>query len=125
MDTVEAGFEASGEILLQVWLLGPKILEITSMGIKEFMDGILFLKGATDTQKSLGKVIIAIISIVYSVGECYRVQKREAVNMFFDIFPVYTSILLQGGGKIMRSPPGGHHQVVRSKFSMRTISPHP
>ena len=101
VDTVEAGFEASGEILLQVWLLGPQILHITNMGMKEFIDGIFFLEDATDTEKSLGKVIIAVLSIVYSVGECYRVQKREAVSMFFDIFPVYISLLLQVIGRVI------------------------
>ena len=101
VDTVEAGFEASGEILLQVWLLGPQILHITNMGMKEFIDGIFFLEDATDTEKSLGKVIIAVLSIVYSVGECYRVQKREAVSVFFDIFPVYISLLLQVIGRVI------------------------
>ena len=101
VDTVEAGFEASGEILLQVWLLGPQILHITEMGLKEFIDGIFMLKDATDTEKSLGKVIIAVLSIVYSVGECYRGQKREAVSVFFDIFPVYISLLLQVIGRVI------------------------
>ena len=101
VDTVEAGFEASGEILLQVWVLGPKIVDISTMGIKEIINGILFLEGATDTQKSVGKVIIAVLSVMYSVGECYRVQKREAVNMFFDIFPVYTSVLLQAIARVI------------------------
>ena len=95
VDTIEAGFEASGEILLQVWLLGPNILDIHKMELNDFISGIFFLEGATDIHKSIGKVIIALLTIVYSVGECYRVQKREAVNIFFDIFPIYISILLQ------------------------------
>ena len=71
------------------------------MGVKEIINGIFFLEGADDTQKSLGKVIIALGCIMYNVGECYRVQKREAVNMFFDIFPVYISILLQAIARVI------------------------
>ena len=101
VDIVEAGFEASGEIILQVWLLGPNILDIKDMGISELISGILFLEDSTVTQKSIGVIIIAVLSIVYCVGECYRVQKREAVNMFFDIIPIYISFLLQVVARII------------------------
>ena len=94
VDTVEAGFEASGEILLQIWLLGPNIMELTDITFQGFINGILVSEGATNTA-SIAKIIFAMISIMYGVGECYRVQKREAVNMFFDIIPIYVSVLLQ------------------------------
>ena len=60
VDTLEAGFEASGEIILQVWLLGPNILDIHDMDLNDFVNGIFFLEGASDTDKSIGKVIIAM-----------------------------------------------------------------
>ena len=94
VDTVEAGFEASGEILLQVWLLGSRIMELKNLGVQDFINGIFQWEGATDTHMSLAKVIFAVLSIMHGVGECYRVQKREAVWMFFDIIPIYASVLL-------------------------------
>ena len=84
VDTVEAGFEASGEILLQVWLLGPQILHITNMGMKEFIDGIFFLEDATDTEKSLGKVIhhCSLVNSVQCGGMLQGTEEGGSQHVF-------------------------------------------
>ena len=127
VDTIEAGFEASGEILLQIWLLGPNIMELTDITFQGFINGILVSEGASTTEMSLAKIIFAVISIMYGVGECYRVQKREAVNMFFDIIPIYLSVLLQVIARVIAfsmffsSAQGSHHKETLAFFSIHII----
>ena len=48
----------------------------------------------TDEQKSMGKLLMSVMSLVLSVASCYKMFKRAALS-YGDLFFVYLSLLFQ------------------------------
>ena len=111
--TLEAGLESSGQLVLQVWLLSavihPLIMKEGFWGvIQKGGSGILYYitfshvpveDEITGIEKSLGKLIITTVSLVFSVAGCYKILKREAFDNVSMVF-IYLSLLAQGGDSI-------------------------
>ena len=55
---------------------------------------------ASIIEKSLGKLLITVISLVISIGGCYKIQKREAFS-FGDMPMVYLSLMVQVVARIV------------------------
>ena len=112
--TLEAGLESSGQLVLQVWLLSavihPMIMKEGFWGvIQKGGSGILYYitfshipvdDAITDIEKSLGKLVITTISLVFSVAGCYKILKREAFDNGSMVF-IYLSLLAQISARIL------------------------
>ena len=48
----------------------------------------------TDEKKSMGKLLMSVMSLVLSVASCYKMFKRAALG-YFDLLFVYLSLLAQ------------------------------
>ena len=94
----EAGIESSGQLMVQAWLISKiffdedkLIQQIEFMGI---IRGMLLSDNATPLEISAGKMLLSIVSVVLSIGGCYRFQKRGAITLV-DMIPIYLSLLTQ------------------------------
>ena len=94
----EAGIESSGQLMVQAWLISKiffdehkLIQQIEFMGI---IRGMLLSDSAKPLEISAGKMLFSILSVVLSIGGCYRFQKRGAITMV-DMIPIYLSLLTQ------------------------------
>ena len=98
-EAIEAA-EASAQLLLQVWLMAPKFNCYYTDGFwtvfRQSIKGTLFVFGEpTSTEdKTLGKFLIAFISITISAFSMYKRTKREAVHTMKSQF-LMASILSQ------------------------------
>ena len=85
----EAGIESSGQLMVQTWLIskiffdqGKQIEQID--GIMGIIRGILLIESANTTEKSAGKMLLSIVSVVFSIGGCYRQGCQMAIARFLD-----------------------------------------
>eukprot|EP00095_Tigriopus_kingsejongensis_P004696 maker-scaffold276_size226481-snap-gene-0.17 protein:Tk04696 transcript:maker-scaffold276_size226481-snap-gene-0.17-mRNA-1 annotation:"hypothetical protein" len=101
--TAEAGLESCGQLVLQVWLLSSDFKFLNDNDFWTLVDktynGIIFFltfsyKPADDIEKSLGKLLMSLIALVFGVSGCYRSLKRGAVKMSNTYF-IYASLLCQ------------------------------
>ena len=101
---LEVGWESSGEVLLQLWILSVaqtrlqemEVLNVLRWSILGFFHHLLLgglIIPANEVQKRLGKLLYSIIMLVKSVGYCYSTLKR-AID-FKDMVCYYLSILTQ------------------------------
>ena len=95
-ETVEAA-EATSQLLLQVWMLASKYDLLYERGrmqcIQDAVIGLfqifLFTPSVTcehEIQKTLGKFLLAFLSIIFSALSMYQRTKREAVQFTSSIF---------------------------------------
>ena len=108
--TMEAGFESSGQLVLQVWILSASLHQIRDLGfwgsIQGGFNGILHfatfskLSAENEVEKSLGKLLLTILSLVLSIAGCYKIQKRGAFSLG-DMPLVYLSLLVQVVARIV------------------------
>ena len=92
---LEAGIESSGQLIVQTWLVS-KIFNDETFSV-EFMGiirGIVLSKSASTIEKSIGKMLLSITSVVFSIGGCYRFQKRRSITLV-DTIPIFLSLLTQ------------------------------
>ncbi len=101
--TAEAGLESCGQLILQVWLLSSDFKSLSKEDFASLVDktynGFIFfltfgLKPADTTEKSLGKMFMSLLALVFGVAACYRTLKRGAVKMSNTFF-IYISLFLQ------------------------------
>lgn len=94
LSMLEAGIESSLQLILQTWLISnlftPGGIDID--GIIGIVRGILLLDSASSLERSLGKMLVSLASVVFSIGGCYRYQKRGSVGLV-DMIPIYISLL--------------------------------
>ena len=107
--TAEAGLESCGQLVLQVWLLSSDFHRLSQEDFWSLLDktynGIVFFlsfsyKSATDAEKSLGKMSMSLIALVFGVSACYRTLKRGALKMSNTFF-IYISLFLQVLARIL------------------------
>ena len=94
----EAGIESSGQLMVQTWLVSKiffdeKLLEQID-GFVGIIRGMVISQSASTTEISIGRMLLSIMSVVFSIGGCYRFQKRSAVTLV-DMIPIYLSLLTQ------------------------------
>ena len=101
--TAEAGLESCGQLVLQVWLLSSDFKSLAREDFGSLVDktynGFIFflsfgLKPAESMEKSLGKMFMSLLALVFGVAACYRTLKRGAVKMSNTFF-IYVSLFLQ------------------------------
>eukprot|EP00094_Tigriopus_californicus_P001992 TCALIF_01920-PA protein Name:"Similar to ANK2 Ankyrin-2 (Homo sapiens)" AED:0.42 eAED:0.42 QI:11/0.75/0.4/0.8/1/1/5/0/1087 len=101
--TAEAGLESCGQLILQVWLLSSDFKELSEESFWGLVDktynGVIFFltfsyKNADDIEKSLGKLLMSLIALVFGVSGCYRTLKRGAVK-FSNTYFIYISLVFQ------------------------------
>lgn len=101
--TAEAGLESCGQLILQVWLLSSDFKELSEESFWGLVDktynGVIFFltfsyKNADDIEKSLGKLLMSLIALVFGVSGCYRTLKRGAVK-FSNTYFIYVSLVFQ------------------------------
>ena len=94
----EAGIESSGQLMIQAWLVSKIFFDenklIQQIGIMGVIRGIFLGKSANTAEISAGRMLLSIISVVFSIGGCYRFQKRGAITLV-DMIPIYLSLLTQ------------------------------
>ena len=103
MTQFEAGIESSCQLVLQTWLISPIILSHGNLvlpGIEGIIRGMLVLDTATALEKSVGKMLLALISVTFSIGGCYRFRKRGAISMV-EMTPIYLSLLAEVTARIL------------------------
>ena len=99
----EAGIESSCQLVLQTWLIAPLILSqgnLTLPGVEGIIRGMLVLDSATAFEKTVGKMILALLSVTFSIGGCYRFKKRGAITMV-EMAPIYLSLLAEMTARIV------------------------
>ncbi len=120
--TAEAGLESCGQLILQVWLVSSTFKQLSEVSFTGIIDMtyngfIHFLsfsaKPATDVERSLGKMFMSLVALVFGVSACYRTLKRGAVQMSNTFF-IYCSLLLQLFARIFSI--GLYFFAVRSFF---------
>ena len=94
----ESGIESSGQLIVQAWLIS-KIFFDKNEGIQQIefiglIEGMFLIEGAKPLEISAGKMLLSIVSVVFSIGGCYRFQKRGAITMV-DMIPIFLSLLTQ------------------------------
>ena len=101
--TAEAGLESCGQLILQVWLLSSDFKSLSEESFWALFDktynGVVFFlsfsyKAADENEKSLGKICMSLVALVFGVSGCYRTLKRGAVKMSHTFF-IYISLFLQ------------------------------
>ena len=92
----ESGIESSGQLMVQAWLISKiffdenkRIQQIEFIGL---IKGMFLIGGPLEI--SAGKMLLSIVSVVFSIGGCYRFQKRGAIT-FIDMMPIFLSLLIQ------------------------------
>ena len=104
---VECGIESSCQLILQVWLIAPTVWNKWSTnGVLQDIPGIIngIIKGALllsedDAERSLGKILVALCTLVFSTGACYMFDKKKSVT-HLDMIPLHVSRLCQIGARI-------------------------
>ena len=94
----ESGIESSGQLIVQAWLISKiffdenkRIQQIEFIGL---IKGMFLIESAKPLEISAGKMLLSIVSVVFSIGGCYRFQKRGAIT-FVDMMPIFLSLLTQ------------------------------
>ena len=69
-------------------------------------NGVIFFlsfsaKDADDVEKSLGKLFVSVMNLVFGVAACYRTLKRGALGMNNTFF-IFISLFLQIFARILR-----------------------
>ena len=103
MTQFEAGIESSCQLVLQTWLISPIILSHGNLvlpGIEGIIRGMLVLDTATALEKSVGKMLLALLSVTFSIGGCYRFKKRGAISML-EMTPIYLSLLAEVTARVV------------------------
>ncbi len=86
-----------------MWLLSSDFESLSKENFGSLVDktynGFIFflsfgIKPAEDTEKSLGKMFMSLLALVFGVAACYRTLKRGAVKMSNTFF-IYCSLFLQ------------------------------
>ena len=103
LKTAEAGLESCGQLVLQAWLLSSHFKSLSEETFLEIVDktynGVIFflsfsIKDANEVEKSMAKLIMSLIALVFGVSSCYRTLKRGAVGIYNTMF-IYVSLFLQ------------------------------
>ena len=68
-------------------------------GIPGIIGGILLFSTATTVEKSIGKILVSLLSVVVSIGGCYRFQKRGAVS-FVGTMPIFAMLFTSVLGRV-------------------------
>ena len=102
LNKFEAGIESSGQLLVQTWFVSRILFsEETQIDpVHGVIRGIVLSNMATPIEKSIGKMIISVTSVVFSIGNCYRFQKRGAITLV-DMIPIYMSLFTQVVARII------------------------
>ena len=93
----EAGIESSGQLLVQTWLFSKIFFDkdfFNQINLTGIIGGMVLSKSASTTEVSIGKMLLSIVSVVFSIGGCYRFQKRSSITLV-DMIPIYFSLLTQ------------------------------
>ena len=97
---VECGIESSCQLVLQIWLISPTILcKSSELSFRDVIKGALLLS-ENDSDRSMGKVFVALITLVLSTGSCYIFDKKKSVR-HIDLMPLYVSRLCQIAARII------------------------
>ena len=106
----ESGLEACGQLILQLWLLSASFNrlaghDVVSIAEKTY-NGVLFFlsfsaRDADETEKSLGKLFVSIVNLVFGVAACYRTLKRGALGINNTLF-IFISLFFQIFARIIR-----------------------
>ena len=101
---IECGIESSCQLILQLWLLAPTIVTNSSTlsprGIvRGIVRGALFLS-EDSTDRSMGKVFVALGTLTFSIGSSYMFDKKQSVS-HFDMIPLHVSRLCQVAARIL------------------------
>ena len=106
----ESGLEACGQLILQLWLLSSSFNHLAKLGFLQIVDktynGVLFFlsfsaRDADETEKSLGKLCVSILNLVFGVAACYRTLKRGALGINNTFF-IFVSLTFQIVARILR-----------------------
>jgi hypothetical protein len=106
----ESGLEACGQLILQLWLLSASFNRLAEHDVgsiaEKTYNGVLFFlsfsaRYADDTEKSLGKLFVSIMNLVFGVAACYRTLKRGALGMHNTLF-IFISLFFQIFARILR-----------------------
>ena len=106
----ESGLEACGQLILQLWLLSSNFNRLAGYSFPKLLDktynGVIFFlsfsaKDADETEKSLGKLFVSVINLVFGVAACYRTLKRGALGINNTFF-ILLSLLFQVFARIIR-----------------------
>ena len=96
---VECGIEASCQLILQIWLIAPTLLSNSNkLSIGGVIKGALLLS-EKDADRSTGKILVALITLVLSTGSCYMFDKKKSVR-HVDMIPLHVSRLSQIAARI-------------------------
>ena len=106
----ESGLEACGQLVLQLWLLSSNFNQLADYDFLTILDktynGVIYFfsfsaKYADETEKSLGKLFVAVINLVFGVAACYRTLKRGALGLNNTFF-IFISLFFQITARILR-----------------------
>ena len=75
------------------------ILEKTYNGVLFFLS--FSARDAEETEKSLGKLFVSIMNLVFGVAACYRTLKRGALGINNTLF-IFISLFFQIFARILR-----------------------
>lgn len=109
LNMLEAGIESSLQLVLQTWMISNLFTPVISNlftpggididGFPGIVRGILLLEGASSLERSLGKMLVSLASVVVSIGGCYRYQKRGSISLV-DMIPIFIMLLTSIMGRI-------------------------
>ena len=106
----ESGLEACGQLILQLWLLSASFNELAKHDFLKLVNmtynGVLFFLSfsaseANETDKSLGKLFVSIMNLVFGVAACYRTLKRGALGINNTLF-IFISLFFQIFARLLR-----------------------
>ena len=105
LSMIEAGLESSIQLILQVWLVS-RMFKINGFynqipDIAGIIRGILFLflPTASPIEISIGKILVSLVSVVNSIGGCYRFEKREAISLV-ETMPIFAMLFSSVLGRV-------------------------
>ena len=106
----ESGLEACGQLVLQLWLLSSNFNQLADLDFLKLIDktynGVVFFlsfstRKAEESEKSLGKLFVSIMNLVFGVAACYRTLKRGALGINNTFF-IFISLFFQIFARILR-----------------------